>query len=183
MLSGEALSIIEHLSARITRFYEHLLATLDIRVQAYISSCVDAVSVDAIESSFLNFADLKQKLRMQNISDLMGPVFSESQPGNGKRAATNDGGAPAAKRVQQQENRQAYPSIALRSYMEWNKVRPFVQHMPMVEGVPVCGRYYCRQVCNSHCDLVHARLSPSTVSAVERWIAESKANAARASRS
>jgi hypothetical protein len=53
MLSVGAISTLERLAAQHDKFYERLLATLDIRVQEYISSCADADKAEAIESSLL----------------------------------------------------------------------------------------------------------------------------------
>jgi hypothetical protein len=75
MLSASAISILERLASKHGRFYEQLLATLNIRVQEYISSCAGSSDIDEIESSLLNFGSLKRSLLLQNISDLVGPVL------------------------------------------------------------------------------------------------------------
>jgi hypothetical protein len=99
------------------RFYESLLATLDIQVQAYVSSCTHyATEAEAIESSLLKFDPIKQNLRLQNIS---GPVFPDTQsPGTGglKRPAKGRGVVagtiPKSKPV---ANSNPHPSLALTS--------------------------------------------------------------------
>jgi hypothetical protein len=93
MLSASAISILERLASKHGRFYKRLLTTLDIRVQEYISWCANSSDVDEIESSLLNFGSLKRNLRLQNISDLVGPVFPKPQ---GTRKALGGKGATTA---------------------------------------------------------------------------------------
>lgn len=185
MLSASAISILERLASKHGRFYERLLATLDIRVQEYISSCSDAVDVDEIESSLLNFGPLRMNLRLQNISDLVGPVFPAPQgPPKGaasKRAHDDDATSSTKSRVLTNGN--PHPSLALTSFPEWDKVRRFGSLIPKVGSVEVCGRFHCRQVCSSQCDKLHGRLQPAVVAATEAWIADSKAKTAKAKRS
>jgi hypothetical protein len=124
MLSASAISILERLASKHGRLYERLLATLDIRVQEYISSCADSSDVDEIQSSLLNFGSLKRNLRLQNISDLVGPVFPEPQgtpQSPGAKRSNADGGSPSVKsRVMTNGN--PHPSLALTSFSEWEKV-------------------------------------------------------------
>jgi hypothetical protein len=124
MLSASAISILERLVSKHGRFYERLLATLNIRVQEYISSWADSSDVDEIESSLLSFGLLKRNLRLQNISDLVGPVFPEPQgtpKSPGAKRSNNDGGSPSVKsRVITKGN--PHPSLALTSSSEWEKV-------------------------------------------------------------
>jgi hypothetical protein len=90
MLSVGAISTLERLAARHGKFYERLLATLDIQVQEYILSCANADKAEAIESSLLNLETIKQNLGLQNVSDLAGAVFPEATTmamGGGKRSA------------------------------------------------------------------------------------------------
>jgi hypothetical protein len=90
MLYVGTISILERLAAQHDKFYEPLLATLDIGVQECISSCAGAAKAEAIESSLLNLETIKQNLRLQNVSDLVAAVFPETtQPttGGGKRSA------------------------------------------------------------------------------------------------
>jgi hypothetical protein len=90
MLSLGAISILVRLAARHNTFYERLLATLDIRVQEYISSCADPDKAEATKSLLLNLETIKQNLRLQNVSNLAGAVFPETTPpttGGGRRPA------------------------------------------------------------------------------------------------
>jgi hypothetical protein len=57
ILSAAAIVVMERLTTKYSRFYERLLATLDISVQAYIASCADAGQADEIEGTLLNFDD------------------------------------------------------------------------------------------------------------------------------
>ena len=180
MLSAAAISVIERLASKHARFYERLLATLDIRVQEYIATCADAANEDEIESSLLNFGTLRQNLRLQNISDLVGPVFPETKSPQAKRNI-EDAGSPATK-IRVMTNANPHPSLALASYAEWEKVRRFTQFIPKVGSVEVCGRFHCRQVCSSKYEQIHGRLQPSTVAETEVWISESKAKTAKGGR-
>jgi hypothetical protein len=184
MLSASAISILERLASKHSRFYERLLATLDIRVQEYISSCSDSVDVDEIESSLLNFGSLRMHLRLQNISDLVGPVFPETQDtpkGAGTKRSPDDRGNPLAK-SRLITNGNPHPSLALTSFSDWDKVRRFASLIPKVGSVEICGRFHCRQTCSSQCDKVHGRLQPAMVAATEAWISESKAKTAKEKR-
>jgi hypothetical protein len=64
MPSVGTISILERLAARHHKFYKRLLATLDIGVQEYISSCADAAKAKKT---------IKQTLCLHNVSDLAGP--------------------------------------------------------------------------------------------------------------
>jgi hypothetical protein len=180
MLSASAISTLERLAAKYDRFYERLLATLDIRVQEYISSCADSSKVDEIESSLLSFDGLRQNLRLQNVSALVGPVFPDAKPNQGTKRGREDptGAAPVTKR-KVAPNHKPHPSLALTSYSEWDKVRRFTDLLPRVDGISVCGLFHCRQVCNSGCEKVHGKLTESTISETEKWIADSKAKTAK----
>jgi hypothetical protein len=116
MLSASAISTLERLAAKYDRFYERLLATLDIRVQEYISSCADSSKVDEIESSLLSFDGLRQNLRLQNVSALVGPVFPDAKPNQGTKRGREDptGAAPVTKRKVAPNNK-PHPSLALTS--------------------------------------------------------------------
>jgi hypothetical protein len=174
MLSASAISILERLASKHGRFYERLLATLDIRVQEYISPCADSSDVDEIESSLVNFGSLKRNLRLQNISDLVGPVFPEPQgipKSPGAKRSNDDGGSPSVKsRVITNGN--PHPSLALTSFSEWEKVGRFTHLVPRAGSIKVYGRFHCRQACSSKCDKVHGRLQPAMVAATQAWIAK-----------
>ena len=180
MLSAGAISILERLAARHHRFYERLLATLDIRVQGYISSCAYAATVDQLESSMINFEIIKQNLRLQNISDLAGTVFPEAPvPKAGRKRNSDFEPAGPSDKSKPVTNSNPHPSLALTSYQDWDKVRGCTHLIPKVDGVDICGRFHCRQACNTRCTNVHGRLSPASVKATETWIRESKARHAR----
>jgi hypothetical protein len=183
MLSPAAMATLERLSTKHPRFYERLLATLDIRIQEYITSCSDAATVDEIESSLILFEGLKQSLRVQNASELVGPVFPDAQQaGVGKRKAQDSMGKSAApaKSGRSETNKAPHPSLALKTFSEWDKVRRFTDCVPKLEGINVCARFHCRQVCNSNCEHAHAHLSPPLVKEMEKWVKESKAKSAAA---
>jgi hypothetical protein len=184
MLSASAISILERLASKHGHCYERLLATLDIRVQEYIASCADSSDVDEIDSSLLNFGSLRRNLRLQNISDLVGPVFPESQgtpKSPGTKRSNDDRGSPSVKsRVITNGN--PHPSLALTSFSDWVKVRKFTGLVLKVGSVEVWGRFHCRQTCNSKCEKVHGRLQPAMVAATEAWIAKSKAKTANENR-
>jgi hypothetical protein len=117
MLSVGAISILERLAAGHDKFYERLLARLDIRVQEYISSCADAAKAEAIESSLLNLDTIKQNLRLQNVSDLAGAVFPETTlptTGGGKRPAER--GASEGTKSKPAPNQNPHQSLVLTSY-------------------------------------------------------------------
>jgi hypothetical protein len=59
ILSPGAIVILERLAKKYPRLNEQLLATINISVQAYLSSCADADDVASIELTFLNFDGLK----------------------------------------------------------------------------------------------------------------------------
>jgi hypothetical protein len=184
MLSAGAISTIERLASKHSRFFERLLATLDIRVQEYISSCADSATVDEIESSLLNFGPLQLNLRLQNISDLVGPVFPEAHTtpkSAGAKRNPNDG-APSTAKIRTITNGHPHPSLALTSFSEWEKVRRFTSLIPKVGSIEVCGLFHCRQACSSKCEKIHGRLQPAMVSATEAWIADSKSKTAQESR-
>jgi hypothetical protein len=183
MISAVTISILERLASKHPKFYERVLATVDIRVQEFISSCADAVDVDAIETSLLDFETLKQQLRLQNSSGLESPVFPDSADISGpakKRGSDDLGGSdgqPA--KAKTTPNRNPHPSLALGTYAEWDKVRKYTSCVPKVAGVDVCTRFHCRKVCNRRCEHVHGRLAPSVVTEMEAWVIESKAKHAR----
>jgi hypothetical protein len=52
MLSTAAIVIRERLAAKYSRFYERLLATLDISVQSYIASCADSYGLFSLSDKF-----------------------------------------------------------------------------------------------------------------------------------
>jgi hypothetical protein len=176
MLSTEAMNKLENLEKKHDRFFERLLATLDIRVQEYIASCADAATVDEIESSFLDFTSIQQHLRLQIVSELVGPVFlgREQVPVTSSKRAGGDLAAPAPKR-KVVKNTNPVPSLVLASFPEWDKVRRFTDLIPKVNGTSICGLFHCRLICNSGCEKSHAPLSAATIAATEAWIAESKA--------
>lgn len=180
MLSASAISTLERLASKHRRFYERLLATLDIRVQEYISSCSDSADVEGIEFSLLNFGSLRMNLRLQNISDLVGPVFPEPQA-NPKRHREDGSSSPPVK-SRSITNGHPHPTLALTSYADWDKVRRFASLIPKVGSVEVCGRFHCRQICNSQCEKLHGRLQPAVIAATEAWISESKAKTAKEKR-
>jgi hypothetical protein len=180
MLSVGAISTLERLAARHGKFYERLLATLDIRVQEYSLSCADADKAEAIESSLLNLETIKQNLRLQNVSDLAGAVFPEATTpatGGGKRSAER--GVAEGVKSKRASNHNPHQSLALTSYAEWDKVRRFTYEIPKVRCVNVCGRYHCRQICNTRCKNVHEWLSAEVLVATEAWVVESKSKTAR----
>jgi hypothetical protein len=169
MLSASAISILERLASKHGRFHKRLLATLDMRVQECISLCANSSDADEIESSLLNFGSLKRNLRLQNISDLVGPVFPEPQgtpKSPGAKRSNDDQGSPSLKsRVITNGN--PHPSLALTSFSEWEKVPRSTHLVPRVGSIEVCGGLHCRQACSSKCDKVHGRLQPAMVAAME----------------
>jgi hypothetical protein len=176
------MTTVERLATKHDRFYERLLATIDIRVQEYISSCADAANVDAIESSLLGFDALQQHLRLQNTSDLVGPVF----PAGNRSTAVNKRGSgdpsiPSAPKRKSVQNPSLHSGLALSSFAEWDLVRRFTDLMPKENGVSICGLYHCRGICNDGCDKVHGRLGLAAIAAVAKWVKESKAKTAAAS--
>jgi hypothetical protein len=182
MLSPQAMSILEMLATKHERFHERLLASIDVRVQAYIFECSKVKShVDDIDASLLNFMPLRKNLQIQVVSDLIGPVFLDSRGGKNPREDEknyDDENNPSTKsRIIQNEN--PHPSLALTTPYDWHQVRKFCNILPKVGLVRVCGKYHCTQSCNSRCPLLHGRLNTSTVTAVEAWIAASKAKTAR----
>jgi hypothetical protein len=155
---------------------------LDISVQAYIASCADARQADEIEGTLLTFDGIKQRLKLQNVSDVVGPVFPEEAPDTTNRAPKRaspetSGGAGSKRKVA--HNTDPHQTLALTSYAEWDKARRFSDLLPKVGRVSVCGLFHCRQTCNSGCDNVHDKLSPTKVMEVERWINESKAKTSK----
>jgi hypothetical protein len=62
---------------------------------------------------------------------------------------------------------------------EWDKVQRFAYVIPKAGGVDVCGRYHCRQICNTCCKNVHGQLSAEVLAAAEGWVLESKSKTAR----
>jgi hypothetical protein len=180
MLSVGAISTLGRLAAQHDKFYKRLLATLDIRVQEYISSCADADKAEAIESSLLNLEMIKQNLRLQNVSDLVGAVFPEATTaatGGGKRPAER--GVAEGVKSKPAPNHNLHQSLALTSYAEWDKVQRFTYEIPKVRCVDVCRRYHCHQICNTRCKNVHRRLSAEVLAATEAWVVESKSKTAR----
>jgi hypothetical protein len=180
MLSVGAISTLEGLAARHGKFYERLLATLDIQVQEYFSSWVDADKAEAIESSLLNLETIKQNLRLQNVSDLAGAVFPEATTpatGGGKRPAER--GVAEGVKSKPAPNHNPHQSLALTSYAKYDKVPRFTYEIPKVSCVDVWGRYHCRQICNTRCKNVHGRLSAEVLAATGAWVVESKSKTAR----
>ncbi len=182
MLSPQAMSILEMLATKHDRFYERLLASIDVRVQAYIFECSKVQShVDDIDASLLNFMPLRKHLQIQIVSDLVGPVFHVSRGGKNPREDENnydDENNPSTKsRTIQNEN--PHPTIALTTSQDWNKVRKFCALLPFMDGVRICGRYHCRQSCNSKCPLYHGRLNHELLAKVVAWITASKAKTRR----
>jgi hypothetical protein len=59
MLSTTAIVVIDRLATKYPRFYEWLLATLDISVQAYTASCAGTGQTDEIEGALLTFDGIK----------------------------------------------------------------------------------------------------------------------------
>jgi hypothetical protein len=181
MLSVGTISILERLAARHDKFYERLLAKLNIQVQEYISSCADSAKAEAIKSSLLNLEMIKQNLRLQNVSNLAWAVFPETTPpttGGGKRPAK--GGASEGTTSKPAPNQNPHQSLALTSYAEWDKVgKLFTYIIPKAGNVDVCRRYHCRQICNTRCKNVHGRLSSEALAATEAWVLESKSKTAR----
>ncbi len=91
MLSPQAMSILKMLATKHDRFYERLLASIDVRVQAYIFECSKVQShVDDIDASLLNFMPLRKHLQIQIVSDLIGPVFHVSRGGKKPREDENN---------------------------------------------------------------------------------------------
>jgi hypothetical protein len=176
MLSASAILIIKRrLASKHDRFYEPLLAALDIQVQEDIASCTNSSDANEIEASLLNFGWLRRNLCLQNISDLSGPVFPESQgtpKSPGAKSSHGNGESPLAK-IPVITNRNPHPSLALTSYSDWEKVRWFTSLIPKVGSVKVCGRFHCHQACSSKCEKLHRRLQPAMVAATEAWVAES----------
>jgi hypothetical protein len=184
MLSAEAMSVLEQLASRIPRFYERFLATVDIRSQAYISSCAYAQDADAIEASLINFGPMQTNLRLQNVSDLAGTIFPEPtpEPGDtGKREAVNDD-SPVRTKSRPVQNMNPHPSLALLTYAEWDLVRLQVGNLPKIDGEDVCARFHCRQACYHDCRNCHGRLSPTMVKQMEKWIASARLATAKAAK-
>jgi hypothetical protein len=145
-------------------------------VQEFITSCTDAVNVDAIEVSLLDFEALKIKLRLQNTSSLAGPVFPDTnaggRAGGTKRASHKvEGGAEQQAKAKSVTNRNPHPSLSLDTFAKWD------DSVPKVGGVFVCAHLHCRQSCNSRCEHTHGRLFPSVVGEMEAWISEARAKA------
>lgn len=182
MLLPAAMATLERLASKHPRFYERLLATLDIRIQEYIASCSDATTVDEIESSLVLFESLQQALRVQNVSELVGPVFPDATGPVGKRKADDSVGKASSppKSGRSETNKNPHPSLALKTFSEWDKVRRFTDIVPKSDGVDICARFHCRQVCNSSCEHNHSHLSPLLVKEMETWVKESKAKTAAA---
>jgi hypothetical protein len=137
MLSASAISTLEQLSSKHSQLYERLLATLDIRVQEFISLCSDSANVEGIESSLLNFGSLRMNLCLQNISNLVGPVFTEPQ-GTPKSASPKrthkDGDSPSVKSGAI-TNGHPHPTLAFTSNSDWDKVQQFASLIPKVGSV------------------------------------------------
>ena len=91
MLSPQAMSILEMLATKHDRFYERLLASIDVRVQANIFECFKVHShVDDIDASLLNFMPLRKHLQIQTVSGLSGAVFQVSRGGKKTREDENN---------------------------------------------------------------------------------------------
>ena len=137
--------------------------------------------VDDIDASLLNFMPLRKHLQIQIVSDLIGPVFHVPRGGKNPREDENhydDENNPSTKsRTIQNEN--PHPTIALTTSQDWNKVRKFCALLPFLDGVRICGRYHCRQSCNSKCPLYHGRLNHELLAKVVAWITASKAKTRR----
>jgi hypothetical protein len=133
-----------------------------------------------MKSSLLNLETIKQNLRLQNVSNLAGAVFLEATT-----PATRGGKRPAGRGVAEgvkskpPPNHNPHQSLALTSYAKCDKVRRFTYEIPKVRCVDVCGRYHCRQICNTRCKNVHGWLSPEVLAATEAWVVESKSKTAR----
>jgi hypothetical protein len=176
MLSAGAMTVLEQLASRIDRFYERFLATVDIRVQAYICSCAYVETADAVEQGLINFEPIKTNLRLQNSSDLAGTVFPSMENGErtGTKRVSEGDDATDKSKLGPLTNVNPHPTLALITYTEWDKVRKSTESLPKVDGVVVCARFHCRQCCYNACPHVHGRLSKGTLKLMEKWIAESK---------
>jgi hypothetical protein len=174
---------LERLASKLPKFYER--PSDDIRVQEYITSCSDAGTVNEIESSLLLLESLQQSLRIQNISELVGPVFPDASATVGKRKADDSVRTTASpqKAGKSETNKAPHPSLALKTFGEWDKVRKFTAGVPKLDGMDICARFHCRQVCNSSCEHSHAQLSTSLVKDMETWVKDSKAKTAAAASS
>jgi hypothetical protein len=177
MLSAGAMSVLERMADRVPKFYERLLATVDIRVQEYISSCAYADEAEAIESSLINFETIKTSLRLQNSSDLAGPIFpgSPAAPVSGEKRTAADDISPDNSKTRPVANISPHPSLALLTFPEWDKVRKSTDSLPKANGKTVCARFHCRQACFTGCTNVHGKLGKGAIKLMEKWIAESKA--------
>jgi hypothetical protein len=181
VISASTITILEGLSNKHPQFYERLLSTIDIRVQKFITSCVDA-NVDAIKVTLLDFKVLKIQLRLQNTSSLAGPVFLDTNAGvptGATKRASHDaeGGAEQQAKAKSVTYRNPHPSLSRDTFAKWDKVRKFTDSVPKVGGVFACARFHCRQSCNSGCEHIHGRLSPSAVGEMEAWLVEARAKA------
>jgi hypothetical protein len=139
--------------------------------------------LDEIESSLIPFESLQQALRVQNVSELVGPVFPESPVPGGKQKAEESVGkaaASSAKAGRSETNKNPHPSLALKMFSEWDKVRKFTDTVPKLDRVDICVRFHCRQVCNSNSEHAHSILSPLLVKEMEKWVRESKVQTAAA---